>query len=420
MRRTVALALVLAACSGTATTDGSEQERVSTTAPVTVPPVTSTSEPTPATTSTTSDAPASSTTSTSPTTTTTLPALQSLGLEEVASFDAPIEAVAAAGEVYVASKEGRVWRLGDEPEVVLDIRGPVVNRGEQGLLGLAFHPDFPSDPRFFVHYIGQDGSNILASYELIDGVVDGNSVAILLTVPQPASNHNGGKIAFGPDDHLYLALGDGGRSNDAFGNGQNRDSLLGSILRLDVSTAGGYVTPADNPFANDGAAELWAIGLRNPWRFDFDGDTIYIADVGQNAYEEVSVVRVEPAGYNFGWPITEGLHCFRPSSGCDAAGITLPIVEVEHGDDGTCSITGGLVYRGSAIPELHGHYLYSDYCGGYLRSFSIADGTLSDERDWTEDTGRLGQVVAFGEDAAGEVLIMTADGMVRRLVAGRS
>lgn len=408
MHRLVAVVLVLTACS---TTVGGEQERVST-----VPdpqPVSTSTAPPPATTTTVGEDEV--------TTTTTLPELTGLALSEVVQLESPIEAVSADGRLYVASKEGRVWLLDGDPQLVLDITGPVRNQGEQGLLGLAFPPDHPEDPRMFVHFSDQAGDTVIASYELTDdgtSVVE-NSVTVLMTVPQPATNHNGGKIAFGPDGLLYIALGDGGRSNDAFGNGQNIRSLLGAILRIDVSQTGGYVSPPDNPYRDSGEPELWAIGLRNPWRFAFDGDALYIGDVGQNAFEEINVVPVIASGYNFGWPITEGLHCFRPSSGCDATGLTLPLVEIAHGDAGTCSVTGGVVYRGAAIPELDGHYLYSDYCGGYLRSFRVEGGVAVDQTDWTDATGVLGQVVAFGEDPEGEVLIMTADGAVRRLVPER-
>lgn len=420
MRKVVALAMLLAACSGAA--DG-VQEPTATTAGQ--EPVTTTTNASSTTSTTVAASPTTSTASSSTsssTTTTGLPGLIGLSLEDVAVFDAPIEAVSVDGRLYVASKEGRVWLVDGEPELVLDITGPVRNQGEQGLLGMAFSPDHPADPRLFVHYTDQSGTTVLASYDLTgDGrdVVE-NSVSVLLTVPQPAGNHNGGKIAFGPDGYLYMALGDGGRSNDAFGNGQNTDSLLGALLRLDVSEPGSYESPADNPFRDVGAPELWAIGLRNPWRFAFDGNDLYIADVGQNAFEEVDVVSVATSAYNFGWPITEGLHCFRPSSGCDASGLTLPLVEVAHGDAGTCSITGGVVYRGTAIPEMTGQYLYSDYCGGYLRSFRLEGGVAVDETDWTDLTGPLGQVVAFGEDPMGEVLILTIDGRVRRLVPERA
>jgi len=410
MHRVVALAVVLAACSTTVTGD----QELASTVPSQEPVATTAASE--ATTSTTQGSAAETST-----TTTIVPELTGLILEDIAIFESPIEAVSANGHLFVASKEGTVWRVDDEPQLVLDITGPVRNQGEQGLLGLAFHPDFPDDPRFFVHFSDQAGDTVLASYELGDDgrkVIE-NSVSVLLTVPQPATNHNGGKIAFGPDGHLYVALGDGGRSNDAFGNGQNTDSMLGALLRLDVSQPDTYATPPDNPFSNSGEPELWAIGLRNPWRFAFDGDDLYIGDVGQNAFEEINVVPTLAVGYNFGWPITEGLHCFRPASGCDAAGLTLPLVEIAHGDAGTCSITGGLVYRGDAIPELAGHYLYSDYCGGYLRSFRAEGGVAVDLADWTDMTGPLGQVVAFGQDPDGEVLIMTIDGSLRRLMPER-
>lgn len=226
---------------------------------------------------------------------------------------------------------------------------------------------------------------------------------MLLTVAQPAGNHNGGMVQFGPDGMLHLGLGDGGGSNDRFGHGQNTETLLGGIVRIDP---------------NSGASTLWSSGLRNPYRFWFDGDVLYIGDVGQNAYEEIDVVVFDPAGFNFGWPITEGLQCFSPRSGCDTEGITLPLVEVEHGDAGTCSIIGGVVYRGAAIPELDGHYFYSDYCGGWLRSFVSDGATLSAERDWTDEVGRVDNVVSFGTDHNGEIYLLTANA-IRRIVPVR-
>jgi glucose/arabinose dehydrogenase len=226
---------------------------------------------------------------------------------------------------------------------------------------------------------------------------------VLLTVEQPAANHNGGMIQTGPDGMLYVGLGDGGGSNDRFGHGQNTETLLGGIVRIDPAS---------------GEAELWSYGLRNPYRFWFDGDVLYIGDVGQGAYEEIDVVTFDPDGFNFGWPITEGLHCFSPRTGCDVAGLTLPVIEVEHGDGGTCSITGGVVYRGAAIPELDGHYLYSDYCGGWLRSFRFQDGEAVDQKDWTDEVGSAGRVVSFGVDHTGEVYVLTVDA-IRRIVGVR-
>jgi hypothetical protein len=211
-------------------------------------------------------------------------------------------------------------------------------------------------------------------------------------------------LQFASDGYLYLGLGDGGGSNDRFGNGQNTDTLLGGLVRFDV----------DDPEA---APELYQYGLRNPWRFWIEGSVIYVADVGQNAFEEVSVASLEP-GVNYGWPITEGLHCFRPSSGCDTSGLTPPVIEVGHGDAGTCSITGGVVYRGTAIPEIDGHFFYSDYCGGYLRSFRYEDGVVVEEADWTDQMGVAGRVTGFGIDGQGEMYLTTTDRLLK-VVANR-
>jgi glucose/arabinose dehydrogenase len=254
-----------------------------------------------------------------------------------------------------------------------------------------------------VHYSGSGGATVVSEFTHRDGFLADERV--LLRLDQPAGNHNGGMLQFGPDGGLYLGLGDGGGSNDRFGNGQNRGTLLGGLVRLDV-------------YAADAEPELFQYGLRNPWRFWIDSDLIYVADVGQNAFEEISVVTFS-ADLNLGWPITEGLHCFRPSSGCDTAGITLPVVEVEHGDAGTCSITGGIVYRGTEIPEVAGHYFYSDYCGGYLRSLRYEDGQVAEQTDWTEQVGVPGRVASFGYDFFGEMYVLTTD-RILKVVAVRS
>jgi hypothetical protein len=201
---------------------------------------------------------------------------------------------------------------------------------------------------------------------------------------------------------LLLGLGDGGGSGDRYGNGQNPDTLLGGLVTLNVE---GDPSPA-----------LYAMGLRNPWRFWMDGPTIYVADVGQNAYEEISVVALEP-DLNFGWPIAEGLHCYQTSD-CDTSGQVVPVLEVEHGDAGTCSITGGVSYAGTTIPQLVGHYFYSDYCGGYLRSLRHADGEATDLRDWTEQVGVPGQVSGFGLDGAGEMYVTTSQQVLKVVPAG--
>jgi hypothetical protein len=345
---------------------------------------------------------APSTTSTSSTvTTTTLPPLQGLAYQEVAALDFPIQITALPGSElsYVATKDGRIWvydgsQVSHDP--VLDISEAVRDEGERGLLSLVLHPDDPG--RLFIHYSANDGDTVVAEYTFIDPTaVDPGSERILLRLDQPAPNHNGGMLQFGSDGFLYLGLGDGGGSNDQFNNGQNPDTLLGGLVAISVD--------------GEPAPSLYSMGLRNPWRFWIDEGLIYIADVGQNAYEEVSVTTLAP-GLNFGWPITEGLHCFRPASGCDTTGQVIPVVEVSHGHAGTCSITGGVVYRGAAIPEIDGHFFYSDLCGGYLRSFRF-DGGVVDATDWTDQVGVPGNVVGFGVDGAGEMYVATTTALLK-------
>jgi glucose/arabinose dehydrogenase len=190
------------------------------------------------------------------------------------------------------------------------------------------------------------------------------------------------------------------------------------MLRIDVDGGDPYAVPADNPFADgvDGAPEVWATGLRNPWRFSFDGDLVYIGDVGQNAWEEIDVAPADAAALNYGWPITEATHCFSPSSGCDTTGLTLPAFEYSH-DEG-CSVTGGYVYRGSAIPGLQGHYLFSDYCAGEVRSFRLDGGAVADVRSWSDDLGTIASVTSFGVDAGGEIYVVSGAGGVFRIVPG--
>ena len=410
-----------------ATTTTAGPELVTTTVPATsTVPDTSAVEPTTVATSvqgvTETRSASTDASSTTLATTTTLAALRSLAYVEVAEVEFPVDltALPGSGLMVIASKEGRLWTYSDDglsTEPFLDISHRVRNRGEQGLLGIAFAPDYPDSGRMFVHYSDLEGRTVLAEYVAEAGAVRADTEAVLMRINQPAANHNGGTIAFGPDGYLYMGMGDGGGANDQFGHGQDDRTPLAALLRLDVSVPG-VLTPAPgNPFPEPSA---WAIGLRNPWRFTIDHQSglVVIADVGQNHFEEVSVAPIDTPGLNYGWPITEGLHCFRPASGCDATGLTLPVLEVEHGDAGTCSITGGVVYRGTEIPELYGHYLFSDYCGGYLRSFPL-DSPTDPPTDWTSQLGNAGQVVAFGTDADGEVYVMNAAGSVLRLVAER-
>ncbi|NNG15054.1 MAG: glucose dehydrogenase, partial [Gemmatimonadales bacterium] len=249
-------------------------------------------------------------------------------------------------------------------------------------------------------------------------VADSSSEREILRFSQPFSNHNGGHIAFGPDGFLYIASGDGGDGGDPQNNGQDQETLLGKILRIDVDSGAPFGIPAGNPFANGGGApEIWATGLRNPWRFSFDrltGD-LYIADVGQNEREEIDA---QPAsstgGENYGWNVMEGGICFSPSSGCDQSGLTLPVLDYDHSQG--CSVTGGYVYRGSAIPALVGQYFYADFCEGWVRSFRIQGGEAVERTEWTS-LAPGGSITSFGQDAAGELYVVASGGSVYRIVA---
>ena len=304
----------------------------------------------------------------------------------------------------------------------LDVSGKITAGGEQGLLGLAFDPDFASNGSFVVHYTDQAGDTRVVRYQVSSNpdLADPASGQIILGADQPYDNHNGGQILFGPDGFLYLGLGDGGSANDPEGRGQNLGDLLGSILRIDLHGATPYVVPADNPFVGQAGAqpEIWSYGLRNPWRFSFDRATgdLYIADVGQNQYEEVDIAPSAAGGgrgVNYGWNIMEGAHCLNGSS-CNTSGLTLPNFEYNHGQG--CSITGGYVYRGSAIPSLQGLYFFGDFCQGWVRSFRYQAGAVSELTDWpTLRPG--GSITSFGEDAAGELYVMTQEGSLFKVVA---
>jgi glucose/arabinose dehydrogenase len=307
------------------------------------------------------------------------------------------------------------------PDPFLDIRDRVSSGGERGLFCLAFDPAYGSDGRFVVHYTDLNGNTRLSVFHVSADPdrADPASETIVLAAQQPFSNHNGGQILFGPDGYLYLGLGDGGGAGDPQGNGQKITDLLGDILRLDLSSGTSAVPPADNPFVGRSDAEpaIWSYGLRNPWRFSFDRATgdLYIADVGQSAWEEVDVATAAAGigkGVNYGWNRMEGAHCYGASA-CDTTGLALPVLEYDHGQG--CSITGGYVYRGAAIPALQGHYFYGDYCNGWVRSFRVQDGQAVDKAQWpTLAPG--GPVLSFGEDQAGELYVLSANGTVFRIV----
>jgi len=326
-----------------------------------------------------------------------------------------------SGRLFVVEKPGRIRVIRNgavESQPFLDITSVVQSSGnEQGLLGLAFHPGFASNGRFFVAYTGRDGTNTFAEYRASGGKGDPASARVLLAIPDKYPNHNGGMLAFGRDGYLYLATGDGGSSGDPDGNGQNPGALPGKLLRIDVDApARPYGIPPSNPFATRAGArpETWAFGLRNPWRFSFDRATgdLWIADVGQNAYEEVNRQPADSkGGENYGWNTMEGLHCYGAPT-CDRSGKALPVHEYSHSLG--CSITGGYVYRGKGLPALAGAYLYVDYCRGDVTALRQQDG------EWKPEVlGKAESISSFGEDEAGE-LYLTGDssGVIYRLTAG--
>ncbi len=329
-----------------------------------------------------------------------------------------------SGRLFIVEKTGRIQifnkgQLAATP--FLDISSLVdSSANERGLLSVAFHPDYKTNGLFYVYYTGENGDVTIARYKVSSSpdVADPQSARILLTVPHPRGNHNGGQLAFGPDGYLYAGLGDGGGGGDPDHNGQTPKTLLGKLLRIDVNSGDPYGIPADNPFATNkqGAPEVWAYGLRNPWRFSFDSATgdLYIADVGQNLYEEVDVQPAKsPGGLNYGWNIMEATHCYSPSDGCNKNGLVLPVTEYTHGDDG-CSISGGYVYRGKQFKELVGTYFFADYCSGKIWGMQ-ANGSNS----WK--TGELmkgvGGISSFGQDEAGEIYVCDLNkGIIYHLV----
>lgn len=396
------LALIVAACNATEDT--------------TVPTVAETStSPAP---TTAGDGTTQTTTVTAPvadsTTITTLPLSElRLALEPVADGFAQPVLVTNAGDdrLFVLDQPGRIWVIdAGGAAVFLDIRERVVFRNEQGLLGLAFHPDHVGNGLLYVNYTNLDGDTVVSEFIVTSdrNIADPASERIVLSIDQPARNHNGGMINFGPDGNLWIAMGDGGAGDDRFGNGQRDDTLLGAMLRVDVDPEVlPYRIPEGNVFE---AAEIWAIGLRNPWRFSFDGESLWVADVGQDDIEEINRVATTDSGLNFGWPIMEGAGCFPPGSSCDPGGLVIPVDQYDHGEG--CSVTGGYVYRGSEIPSLHGHYFYSDFCSGLLRSIEPGGATI----DWTDQVGKISSVTSFGVDATGELYIVSGNGTIYRLV----
>lgn len=364
---------------------------------------------------------------------TTATAQTPLTSEEVISgLSNPVFAVSPPGDYerfFIVEQSGTIQIMDITTRTLnaqpfLDVSSSITFGGEQGLLGLAFHPDYESNGYFYTYYTNTSGDNEVNRFE-VSGTnpdsADENTETEILYLAHPSQlNHNGGWIGFGPDDYLYIAVGDGGGGGDPFENGQDITTLLGAMLRIDVDGGSPYGIPPSNPFVGEtGADEVFYWGLRNPWRNSFDRATgeIYIADVGQGDWEEINWRPAADSGnINFGWDLKEGTHCYEPSTNCDPGGITTdPIYEYSH-DDG-CSITGGYVYRGCTIPDLQGTYFFADYCAGDVWSFRF-DGV--DTSEFQSRTSELGLtsfgITSFGEDNFGELYLLYAGGSIRKIV----
>jgi glucose/arabinose dehydrogenase len=402
------IAMVAASCGSPPSTPGTTQR----TAPATVTP---SAAPTPAAT------PAGSHFN---------PAAVSVNVDSVIAIPGnPLDVVTAgagSGRLFVVDKGGSIWIVTGGKRAAtafLDIGSKVSNGSEQGLLGLAFHPGYPADPRFYTDYTDTNGDTVVSEWRVSAGdpnQADPNSERVILTVAQPFPNHNGGDVLFGPDGDLYITLGDGGSGGDPQGNGQKLTTLLGKILRIDVdhpSDGRAYGIPSDNPFlATAGARpEIYVTGLRNPWRISFDRTThdLWIGDVGQDAFEEIDVVRAgSGGGQNFGWNRMEGFHCFPSGELCSIDGLTPPVTDYPHALG--CSVTGGVVYRGTAFPALVGAYLFSDYCSGTIWAI---DAAANETRDPTVVGESHRSISSFGEDESGEVYVTDLGGELLRIVA---
>jgi glucose/arabinose dehydrogenase len=345
----------------------------------------------------------------------------------LSGLNSPVDLQNAAdgtGRLFVVEQQGQIRIVSNNslvPTPFLDITSLVDFGGEKGLLGLAFHPAYTQNRRFFVNYdrvASGQMQTVIAEFQTSasnPNQADPNSQRILFTVNQPFPNHKGGQLAFGPDGFLYIGLGDGGSAGDPLGNAQNRRVLLGKMLRIDVDhTSPGlqYAIPSDNPFLNGvDRGEVWAYGLRNPWRFSFDVSSgrLFAADVGQDKFEEIDILQ---KGGNFGWNIMEGLHCFKPSSGCNMTGLILPITEYDHSQGD--AVIGGYVYRGAAIPRLSGTYLFSDFESGTIWGL-----TENSSGKWTRSQLIAGgrNISSFGRDEAGELYVLDYSGSLLRITA---
>ena len=341
----------------------------------------------------------------------------------VTGLDQVMAVVSPPGDprLFLLEKVGRVRVVVDgelREEPFLDLTSVVGSEGvEQGLVGLAFHPSYAANGRFFVYFTDRQGDSRLIEYRVSPddpNRAEQRAVAGIMAVDQPHQYHNAGMLQFGPDGMLYVAFGDGGGIGDSYGHGQRRTSVLGTISRISVDGPRPYAVPADNPFADGdgGAPALWFYGLRNPWRFWIDDGLLYLGDVGQSDWEEIDIVPLHSPGANFGWSILEGEECFEAET-CDDDGMIPPVLAYPHNEG--CAVIGGVVYRGTAIPGMDGHYFYGDFCGGWVRSLRFTDGAVTAHQDWSDDLAGLGQILAFGADSAGEVYVTTGDGSVYRL-----
>jgi glucose/arabinose dehydrogenase len=365
-----------------------------------------------------------------------LPTSTSVTLQTVTTnLTFPVFMTAAPNDnvrLFIVEKGGRIRIFNRTSSSLLltaflNLSGLISTVGERGLLGMAFDPGYSTNGRFYVFYTNTTGDIIIARYlrNATDAnLADFSSAAVLLTVEHSAeSNHNGGMLAFGPDGCLYAGVGDGGGGNDPNNNGQTVATRLGKLLRIDPDTGGSCNNSSVNPFLPFGqeAQFVWSLGLRNPWRFSFDRVTndLYIGDVGQGAREELNVSLAPNAGraLNYGWRLMEGFLCFNPSSNCNTGTppLTLPALDYPH-LDGACSVTGGYVYRGSAIPSLQGTYFYGDFCAGFVRSFRYQNGRPTEQTEWPLLSPPGGFVTSFGEDAAGELYVMTQGGGLFKFV----
>ncbi|MGQ0666758.1 MAG: PQQ-dependent sugar dehydrogenase [Nitrospiraceae bacterium] len=362
---------------------------------------------------------------------TPLPTATDLTLQLVtAGLASPVFMTAApndATRLFIVEQRGRI-RIFDVAggslllTSFLDIASLIVSGGEQGLLGMAFDPGYGVNGRIYVFYTNRNGDVVIARYQRSSAnpnLADPNSATILQTIPHPTfSNHNGGMLAFGLDGCLYVGIGDGGSSGDPNNNAQNTFSRLGKILRINPDAGNACNNVVVNPFLlGGGAPEVWSFGLRNPWRFSFDRQTgdLYIGDVGQNAREEIDVSPAPSAGRqaNYGWRLTEGFLCFNPPITCNSDGLTLPVLDYPHAG-GACSVTGGYVYRGSAVPALRGTYFYADFCAGFVRSFGFQNGQVTSQLEWPLLS--RSSITSFGEDAQGELYLMTLAGSLFKIV----